>query len=357
MKSFCATLIPLVLIAPAFASPTVNSPSNGETVNSPFSLSATAATCSSATVRTLGWSLDYSSDTTLTHNQTMDVQITAPAGKHTIHVKAWAGSRVCVTDVIVDVTTDGSGSGGGGTGSGGGTSGGGAGGGVTNPLLPPNPVTVSSIEKLSNWKGTHDSGTSGSANGKTGLVVSPSMSGNSREFAVNYTNRGGERFSSSFGEDRTSTNFLYDAWVYPTDSAKNVANLEMDLNQTMANGQTVIFGFQCSAYSGTWEYSENLGTPQHAKGHWAQTKAPCNVANWTPNVWHHVQVSYSRNDSGMATYQAVYFDGVKSDINVTVLAARAMGWGSSIVTNFQIDGKGANGSAALYLDNLAVYRW
>lgn len=179
----------------------------------------------------------------------------------------------------------------------------------------------------------------------------------SRQFSINYTNKGGERFSSSFAEDRTSTNFLYDAWVYPTDSAKSVANLEMDLNVTMPNGQTVIFGFQCSGYSGTWEYSENLGTPQHPKGHWAATKAPCNIANWTPNTWHHVQVSYSRNDSGKATYHAVYFDGVKSDINVTVLAARAMGWGSSIVTNFQIDGRGASGSATLYLDNLVVYRW
>jgi hypothetical protein len=349
MKSLCAALIPLILIAPAFASPTVNSPTNGQTVNSPFELSASAATCSSRTVKTLGWSLDHSSDTTLIHEQTIDVQINASAGKHTVHVKAWAGSYVCVTDVVVNVAADISGGDSGTDGTGGG--------GVTNPLLPPDPITVSSVEKLSNWKWTHDSGTSGTATGKTSLVVSPSVSGNSRQFAVSYTNRGGERFSSSFAEDRTSTNFLYDAWVYPTDSAKNVANLEMDLNQTMPNGQTVIFGFQCSAYSGTWEYSENLGTPQQPKGHWAATKAPCNVANWTPNKWHHVQVSYSRDNYGKATYKAVYFDGVKSDINVTVLAARAMGWGSSIVTNFQIDGKGTSGSATLYLDNLVVYRW
>jgi len=366
MKSLCATLISFILIAPAFASPTVNSPTNGETVTSPFELSASAATCSSRTVKTLGWSLDHSSDTTLIHEQTIDVQINASAGKHTVHVKAWAGSYVCVTDVVVNVTSDGSGGGvtdGGGsggtvssvgTGSGGDTSGGG---GVTNPLLPPDPITVSSVEKLSNWKGTHDSGTNGSATGQTSLVVSPSMSGNSRDFTMKYTNRGGERFSSAFAEDRTSKNFLYDAWVYPTDSAKNVANLEMDLNATMPNGQTVIFGFQCSGYSGTWEYSENLGTPQYPKGHWAATKAPCNVANWTPNTWHHIQVSYSRDDSGHATYKAVYFDGVKSDINVTVLAARAMGWGSSIVTNFQMDGRGTSGSATLYLDNLVVYRW
>ena len=371
MKYVCATLILSVLVAPAFASPTVNNPTNGEFVTSPFALSASAATCSSRTVKTLGWSLDHSSDTTLIHQQTMDVQINASAGKHTVHVKAWAGSYVCVTDVVVNVTSGGNGdvsgdaSGGSGanganaTGGGDGNGGDNAtgGGGVTIPLLPPNPVTVSSVEKLSNWNGKHDSGTSGSATGQTGLVVSPSMSGNSREFTISYKNKGGERFSSSFAEDRTSTNFLYDAWVYPTDSAKNVANLEMDLNETMPNGQTVIFGFQCSGNSGTWEYSENLGTPQHPKGHWAATKAPCNIASWTPNMWHHVQISYSRDDSGMVTYQAVYLDGVKSDINATVLAARALGWGSAISTNFQIDGRGSSGSATLYLDNLVVYRW
>ena len=359
MKLNLATILTLLaLTAPAFGSPTVNSPTNGATVNSPFELSASAATCSSSTVKTLGWSLDHSSDTTLIHQQTIDVQVSASAGKHTVHVKAWAGSYVCVTDVVVNVTADSSGSGGGTSGGGGTLSGGGTGsGGVTNPLLPPDPVTVSSVEKLSNWNGKHDSGTSGTATGQTSLVVSPSISGNSREFKTSYTNKGGERFSSSFAEDRTSTNFLYDAWVYPTDSAKNVANLEMDLNETMPNGQTVIFGFQCSGYSGTWEYSANLGTPQHPQGAWKATKAPCNVANWTPNVWHHVQVSYSRNDSGIVTYQAVYFDGVKSDINATVLAARSLGWGSSISTNFQIDGRGASGSVTLYLDNLVVYRW
>ena len=32
------------------------------------------------------------------------------------------------------------------------------------------------------------------------------------------------------------------------------------MNQTMENGQTVIFGFQCDGYTSTWDYTRNAGT-------------------------------------------------------------------------------------------------
>lgn len=54
----------------------------------------------------------------------------------------------------------------------------------------------------------------------------------------------------TFGDDSESTQFMYDGWVYLASSAVDVANLEMYLNRTMHNGQTVIFGFQCDGYLG-----------------------------------------------------------------------------------------------------------
>jgi hypothetical protein len=57
------------------------------------------------------------------------------------------------------------------------------------------------------------------------------------------------------------------------------------------------------------------------------------------------------------TYQAVWFDGAKQTINATVPSAFALGWGSVLLTNFQIDGLGASGTATVYLDELTVYRW
>jgi hypothetical protein len=44
-------------------------------------------------------------------------------------------------------------------------------------------------------------------------------------------------------------------------------------------------------------------------------------------------------------------------LNASVPSAFALGWGSVLLTNFQIDGLGASGSSTLYLDNLTIYCW
>jgi hypothetical protein len=137
----------------------------------------------------------------------------------------------------------------------------------------------------------------------------------------------------------------------------NIANLEMDMNQVLANGQTVIYGVQCDGYSGTWDYTTNAGTPQSPVDQWLHSNAPCNVQNWSTQTWHHVQIQYSRDDSGNVTYQSVWLDGVQSAINATVPSAFALGWGQVLLTNFEVDGSGASGSATVYLDDLTVYRW
>jgi hypothetical protein len=58
------------------------------------------------------------------------------------------------------------------------------------------------------------------------------------------------------------------------------------------------------------------------------------------------------------TYHAVWLDGVESDINATVNSDFTLGWAAgTLITNFQVDGAGASGSATLYLDNLTIYHW
>jgi hypothetical protein len=218
-------------------------------------------------------------------------------------------------------------------------------------------VTVSEIQTLSTWKGVFDTGTSGSSVGSSTLVDTPSLSGNAREFNMEYTSSGGERYSVSFGKDRLATHFLYDVWVYLKSPSSDIANLEMDMNQTMVNGDTVIYGFQCDGYSSTWDYSMNTGTPEKPAGKWGHSDQACNPRDWTTNKWHHVQVLYSRDDAGNVTYQSVWLDGNEQDIGVTVPAARSLGWASSLLTNFQIDGRGASGSAVVTIDHLSVSRW
>lgn len=189
------------------------------------------------------------------------------------------------------------------------------------------------------------------------LVTAPSLSGKAREFATTYTNSGGERYSISFGQDAAATHFLYDTWVYLDDSVGNVANLEMDLTQVMANGQTVLYGFQCDGYAKTWDYTTNAGTPEDPVDHWVKSAAACNLQEWGVNAWHHVQVTYLRDDAGNVTYGSVWLDGMEQDIQATVPSSFALRWGSTLLTNVQVDGMGAGGSSTVYLDKLTVYRW
>ena len=153
-------------------------------------------------------------------------------------------------------------------------------------------------------------------------------------------------------------NFLYDAWVYLGAGANNISNLEFDMNQVMANGRTVIYGFQCDSWSKTWDYTANLGTPTAPNDTWLPSTAACNVQNWSPNTWHHVQIAYSRDAGGNVTYKSVWLDNVQQDLNVTVNSAFALGWSPTLLTNFQVDGMTqASSNSTVYLDNLTVYRW
>ncbi len=341
MKFLPQTIFSLALFTvPAFAGVTINSPQAGETVNSPFAVNAYATVCSNQAVRTIGYSIDNSSTTTLYRGTTsLDTNVSAKVGTHRLHVKSW-GTRgaVCVADVAITVAAA-----------------------PIDPvnntaIVPSDAVSVSSIQTLTNWRGIHDTGTSGNSSGTMSLVATPAHSGSARQFVSTFSSGGGLRYWVTFGDDATATNFFYDGWLYVTNDATSIANVEMDMNQVMANGQNVIYGVQCDGYSGTWDYTENLGTPQAPKGHWVHSKAACNPRSWARNAWHHVQINYSRSDTGSVTYKSVYFDGVQSQINATARSAYASGWGQVLLTNFQVDGLGTS-SATVYLDDLTIYRW
>jgi hypothetical protein len=326
-----------ILASPAFAGVTVSSPGNNTQVYSPFTLSADANTCSSQNVASMGYSFDSSTDTTIVYGTSINTSVTYATGAHTLHVKAWGSEGAsCVTDV--DITIEAS---------------------PISALLsiPADAISVSSIQSLSSWLGLNDSSAGGSSNGQMYVVGSPSLSGHSREFVTNFQNAGDERFYTSFGDDTTSTNFLYDAYLYLNSSSQKIANIEMDLNQVMPNGQTAIFGFQCDGYSSTWDYTENAGSPSNPVDVWVHSRQYCNPRTWSINVWHHVQISYSRNSSGQVTYNAVYLDNLQMPIHATVPSAFALGWAPTLLTNFQIDGLGSSGSATVFLDDLTVYRW
>ena len=146
------------------------------------------------------------------------------------------------------------------------------------------------LDQSGSWKWEHDTGTPGSSTGQLIFgVASPSVDGAATEFLVSYSQYGGERFHMVFGNDTVATNFIYDTYVYLVNPTQ-VQNLELDVDQVTANGETIIFGTQCSSVSGTWEYTYASGG--HA--HWKPSNIACNPQNWKPNKWHHIQIQAHR---------------------------------------------------------------
>jgi hypothetical protein len=315
----------------------VTSPGNGASVASTFDVVATSSSCSGQPVGSMAYSLDSGGNEDVVNGASLNASASASGGAHTLHVKSWGNKGAgCVANIAINV--------------GGSSSSGG-------PNIPSYATSVSSLQTLNSWKEADDAGTNGSASGAMALVGSPTISGNSRRFVTGYSGGGGERYWISFGDDTSAQNFVYDAWLYLTSSAGTMANLELDLNQVMSNGQTVIYGFQCDGYSGVWDFTKNSGNANAYNDSWVHSSAPCNVRNWVRNSWHHIQISYSRDSSGDVTYHSVWLDGKAQGINKTVYSAFALAWAPSLVANFQVDGLGSSGSNTVYLDKFTVYRW
>jgi hypothetical protein len=313
---------------------TVTTPSNGATVSSPFTLTASTKTCASKPAVSMGYSID--SGTAVIEPTSFTASVSATAGAHVLHVKCWGqgvGDQKLLNINVVQATTS------------------------KGPTIPSYAYVQQQIDLLPNWRIKHDPATPGTATGSMTLVSDPTLTGQTMKYLTKFTDAGGILYSNTYGHDTDSKNFVYDVHVWLTADSV-LSNLEMDGNQVIRNGDTIIYGFQCSGYSGVWEYTENAGTLEQTKAHWLKSTAPCNPAKWTRNTWHHIQISVSRDDSGNVTYHSVWFDGVEQPINKTVMSEFSLGWAlGALVANFQVDGLGASGSATIYVDNLKMSRW
>jgi hypothetical protein len=329
MKFFAFSVIAFAACTIPASAITVTAPADGAQVTSPFNVSASTTSCDSEAAASMGYSLD-NGKTTIVHSSLISAAVIAGDGPHVLHVKCW-GRHGAHGDTPVNITV------------------------VPTDAAPPSNITVvSGIQSLTNWVWDHDPGTQGGSYGASDLTSTPSLSGNAREFSVNFSNSGGEIFHSSFGKDTAATHFIYDAYLWLSD-ASSLANIEMDMNQVIANGDTVIYGFQCNGYAGTWDYALNKGQPA---GRWHHSNVACpDPKTWAPDTWHHVQISYSR-DGDIVTYETVALDGVQSDlVGATGNSGEHLGWGETLLTNFQLDGHGSDGSITVYLDNLTISRW
>lgn len=349
--SILAVLSGAACAQPALASNiTVASPANGATTTSPILVKAHNIGCNGVAPNAFAFSIDNSS-TTYWGATAYDIDVAnqgISAGKHTIHFKAWANGQICPL-VTSNITVSGSSS----SGSGGSGDSGSPSSGSTSPSIPSNAVASSDLDTSSNWENEHDSGTPGSSHGSTAYPATTPVYDNAREFYMTYSNGGGERWHNSFAKDSSSTHFVMDTYVYVPNPDK-LANLELDLNQVIPNGKTVIYGTQCSTYSKSWEWTYYTGNY-----HWHSSNIPCDPRSWSANTWHHIQVGFHRDSNGVVTHDWVNFDGKQSSFSgATANAAKSMGWASkTLLMNVQLDGYKTGGSVTTYLHKTTYYRW
>jgi hypothetical protein len=211
------------------------------------------------------------------------------------------------------------------------------------------------LDGAHNWQAVHDSGTPGESRGSSVYPDTAAPYDDARKFYMTYSGHGGERFSISFGSSTAATHFVYDTFVYIVDPSQ-LENIEMDINQVMSDGRTVIFGTQCAGTSRTWEYTI---VDKH-NTHWKPSNIPCNPKVWTPNCWHHVQIASSRDISGNVIYDWVSLDGKSSTFSdASGPSAENLGWSvGDLILNFQLDGSNnASESITAYVEHMTIYRW
>jgi hypothetical protein len=336
--SACLVVPPFGALATlqAFATDiTIGSPVNGSKISSPVLIRAHNVGCDGLSPTAFGYSVDKGSG--LTPGETAyDIDVTndpIPAGTHTIYFKSWTSRGECpvVSTQFTVAATASSG-------------------------IPSYAIASGDLDALNTWTEIHDGGTPGKSKGSTAYPVNTPLYDDAREFFMSYSAKAGERWATDVAKDPTTTYFALDTYVLLANPAQ-VLNLELDINHTTADGNTVILGTQCSGVTKSWEYA---WTALPHLDHWWSTNLKCDPETWTANVWHHVQIGMHHDANGMVTHDWVTLDGVTSYFeNATRQSSHFMDWERGIIdTQFQIEGSSATtGSLTAYAHKLTVYRW
>jgi hypothetical protein len=324
---------------------TIASPISGAHVSSPVWIRAHNIGCEGVPPSAFGYSIDNSA--TIFRGETpydIDVaHLAIPAGTHIIHFKSWTARGACPV-VNTQFTVGGTAS-------------------APPPSQPPSSGGIAANAKSSGdldakepWNQIHDGGTPGTSKGSTVFPATTPVYDDARKFFMTYTKRGGERWYRFVASDTKATHFVLDTYVLLPNPSQ-VLNLELDINQSMANGETVLLATQCAGIDGVgrWEAAYTVGKLDH----WWASGPACNPRTWKANVWHHIQIGMHRDANGVVTHDWVTFDGTQHAWGYTHLAAHFIGWApGTINTQVQVEGSNTtSGSATIYLHKLTIYRW
>ena len=330
----------------ALAQVTVASPVNGTTIASSAWVRAHNVGCNGLAPIAFAFSIDDSADVTwgVTPYDIDVVNYAIAPGTHTVHFKSWTTSGEC-TPASTAFNVMGAAPVG------------------APPVAPVAPVSSdipsyavgSNDLSLTEWQSEHDWGTPGDSQGSSVFPATTPSWDTGREMYMSYSYYGGQRWHLSFGNDGNAHNFVFDTYIYLA-NPDQVQNLELDMNQVTSNGETVIFGTQCSSISNTWEYT----TVANNAPHWHASNLSCNPTSWAANTWHHIQIGYHRDDAGNVTHDWVNVDGNHSTFSGAVAPGGMwLGWANgALLANYQVDGALAgSGSITSYIHKTTIYRW
>jgi hypothetical protein len=197
------------------------------------------------------------------------------------------------------------------------------------------------------WKSTHDADSGGGTSSTGTTKYIDAVQG--RNFHVEYQGKySGHRFSLWCADDADSCNWCYDLEVmFKGDSASHINNMELDINQVLDDGRTVIYDCQCTPDG--WEVDC-----------WKETRVKGNPQQWGNGVWHHIREFFSRSTDGNVTnWLGVEHNGVYNNFGYPPgNRALELGWDEKrIVINFQLGSAKSSGTIDAYARNIQVWRW
>lgn len=221
---------------------------------------------------------------------------------------------------------------------------------VGPPFIPANAVNYGLLDNITAptpWNGKWDDTTP-----KTVANIATSFLNavGGRNFQFTYTSQAGCRFSTGFAVDLTyPLNFCYDLQIQFADPAQ-ILNMELDLNQVLADGRTCIMDSQYASVSGSVEFDA-----------WKPTRIPGNPQQWGTS-WHRVRHFWHRSaDGNTTTFDGAELDGVYTAANVvSTTRTKALGWGPPglLLINFQIEGSSkTGGNVNANARNVHVWSW
>src|ERR1700730_13421657 len=116
-------------------------------------------------------------------------------------------------------------------------------------VIPPDAIGSGILDGVRAWEWNHDPYTTGGAQPTSNYPIYPDgrQGYAGRQFVTYYAGGpyAGALWHLSFGRDSRSHHFAYTAKVYLVDPS-HVSNVEMDVNQGVNDGLTVILGLQCA---------------------------------------------------------------------------------------------------------------